>query len=114
MVGHVVLHAPRVAREPEQRIGRPAHQVVEAAGSKVGAVIGVVHHAEGGQRRSEDQSPESDQAERQPGVAEHERRPRDEQQDERDDSLGVELDSAPGTDAGCGQVRLDLATRLAG
>jgi hypothetical protein len=31
VMGDVVLHAPRVAREPEERIGRPTHQVVAAS-----------------------------------------------------------------------------------
>ena len=53
VMGDVVLHAPGIAREPEQRIGGPAHQMVQAACPKVRAVIGVVHHAERNQRRPE-------------------------------------------------------------
>jgi hypothetical protein len=43
-----------------------------------------------------------------PGEAEHESRPRPEHQSERDDPLGVELDSAPRADARVGQVLVDL------
>ena len=111
-MGDVVLHAPGIAREPKQRIGGPAHQMVQAACPKVRAVIGVVHHAERDQRRPENQPAKAEQTEPQAGVAENENQPRAEQHDERDHAFGIQLRSAARAGTRVGQVLVDLATRL--
>ena len=77
VVGDVVLDAPRVAAEPEQRVRAPAEQVIEAPRPEVGAVVRVVLDAEArsassraraGERRARPSAT--------PGPDEDERRPR--------------------------------------
>ena len=76
VVRDVVLDAPRVAAEAEQRVGGPAHQVVEAPRAEVGAVVRVVLDAEPDQDRPERRGrPEQRRRAQTPGRTKIERRP---------------------------------------
>ena len=67
MVRNVVLDAPGIAAEAEQRVRAPAEQVVVAAGAEVGAVVRVVLDAEPDQDRREDEPGEREQPEPEAG-----------------------------------------------
>ena len=62
VVRNVVLDAPGIAREAEQRVGRPADEVVPATAAEVGAVVRVVLDAERDQRRTDQQAGEGEQS----------------------------------------------------
>ena len=70
VMGDVVLHPPGVAREAEQRVGRPADEVVPAPPPEVRAVVRIVLHAEGGQRRADQEPREAEKADAMTGVEE--------------------------------------------
>ena len=108
----VVPDAPGVARDPEQRIGAPAQQVVVARAAERRAVVCVVLHAEAREDGAGHQG-EEEQRRQHPVVrAEHEQGPGDDDQADRDRHLGVQVDlRAPMRHAG--EVGLDLAAGLA-
>lgn len=60
VVGNVVLITPGVAREAEQRVRRPRHEVVQAPLLEIGAVIRVMLHAERGQHRAGNEAQEAE------------------------------------------------------
>ena len=59
VVRDVVLDPPGVAREADERVRRPAHQVVQAPRAEVRAVVRVVLHAEADQHRREHEAREA-------------------------------------------------------
>ena len=75
VMGDVVLDAPGVAREAEHRVGRPAHQVVEAPRAEVGAVVRVVLDAKADQDRPEHEAGERHQPDHEARPDEDERGP---------------------------------------
>ena len=112
VVRHVVLDPPRIAAEPEQRISRPAQQMVVALLPKERPVVRVVLNAQRGQ----------DQAERETGkagrdhqelVGRHEQaRPRDHCRRQRDCRLHIEAQDPGSSRSGVGEIQLDLAPSL--
>ena len=64
-----MLNTPGVAREAEQRVRRPPHEVVPAPLLEIGAVIRVMLHAEGGQHRAGNEAQEAEGSTTTPGCS---------------------------------------------
>ena len=112
VVRDVVLDAPRIAAEPEERVRRPAEQVVVAPLPEIRAVIRVVLYAERRQQRAHHEAHHADQPGDETRPDEHQHGPRHGREPERDRRLRIEEQSSPDSCAARRKVLLDLAPGL--
>ena len=75
VMGNVVLDPPCVAAESQQRISRPAHQVIQATPTEIRAVVGVVLNAKADEDRSQHEPRQTEHPDGDPRPGQDEDRP---------------------------------------